>query len=246
MLQQTQVDRVIPKYKAFLKAFPSLEALAAASNKDILALWSGLGYNRRALFLKRAAEYAIREYQGRLPRTVLGLQNLPGVGPYTAAAVATFAFNTPNVMIETNIRAVFLYEFFSGQKNVSDAKILPLIETSLKRENPREWYWALMDYGSHLKRTVPNPSQKSAHHTVQSKFKGSIREARGLIIRLCTNGPVTEKDLLRSYTDMEKRRPGRSGSMSRTVLDREKMREALSSLVEEDILIVKRGKICIK
>lgn len=183
MLQQTQVDRVVPKYDAFLKRFPTVSDLASAPLSDVLVLWSGLGYNRRALFLKRIVDVVIAQMKGRFPKDTESLRALPGVGPYTAAAVSTFAYNQPNVIIETNIRAVFLHEFFPEQQGVSDAQLLPYIEQTLYRANPREWYWALMDYGAHLKRTNPNPSRRSAHHGAQSAFKGSLREIRGGILR---------------------------------------------------------------
>ena len=83
--------------------------------------------------------------------------NLPGIGPYTAAAILTFAFNVPTVFIETNIRAVFIHTFFGDRTDVSDKEILPLIEQMLDRKDPRKWYWALMDYGVMLKKEFANP-----------------------------------------------------------------------------------------
>jgi A/G-specific adenine glycosylase len=189
MLQQTQSSRVIPKYKAFLEAFPNARALYESSVRDVLSLWQGLGYNRRALLLKRTAEAIITQHKGRFPKTHNELVTLPGIGPYTASALMAFAYNTPTVMIETNIRAVFIHFFFPKSKKVPDAKLLPLIEKYMDRENPREWYNALMDYGAMLKATVPNPSRKSKHHTKQSKFNGSMRQIRGAIIRLYTENP---------------------------------------------------------
>ena len=196
MLQQTQSSRVIPKYKAFLEAFPNARALAEAPVHDVLSLWQGLGYNRRALLLKRTAEDIITKHKGRFPKTHNELVALPGIGPYTASALMAFAYNTPTVMIETNIRAVFIHFFFPKSKKVPDAKLLPLIEKYMDRENPREWYNALMDYGSMLKATVPNPSRKSKHHTKQSKFNGSMRQVRGAIIRLYTENPKMSQSRL--------------------------------------------------
>jgi A/G-specific adenine glycosylase len=199
MLQQTQSSRVIPKYKAFLEAFPNARALAESSVRDVLSLWQGLGYNRRALLLKRTAEAIVTKYKGRFPKTQDELVALPGIGPYTASALMAFAYNTPTVMIETNIRAVFIHFFFPKSKKVPDAKLLPLIEKYMDREKPREWYNALMDYGSMLKATVPNPSRKSKHHTKQSKFNGSMRQIRGAIIRLYTENPkMTQTRLVAS------------------------------------------------
>ncbi len=196
MLQQTQSSRVIPKYKAFLEAFPNARVLAESSVRDVLSLWQGLGYNRRALLLKCTAEAIITKHKGRFPKTFNELVALPGIGPYTASALMAFAYNTPTVMIETNIRAVFIHFFFPKSKKVPDAKLLPLIEKYMDRENPRGWYNALMDYGAMLKATVPNPSRKSKHHTKQSKFNGSMRQVRGAIIRLYTENPKISQSCL--------------------------------------------------
>jgi len=196
MLQQTQSSRVIPKYKAFLEAFPNARALAESPMRDVLSLWQGLGYNRRALLLKRTAEAIITQHKGRFPRTQDELVALPGIGPYTASALMAFAYNAPTVMIETNIRAVFIHFFFPKSKKVPDTKLLPLIEKYMDREKPREWYNALMDYGAMLKATVPNPSRKSKHHTKQSKFNGSMRQIRGAIIRLYTENPKISQSRL--------------------------------------------------
>lgn len=188
MLQQTQVDRVIPKYRAFLRTFPSIRALARAPLADVLAVWQGLGYNRRAKFLKALAEEVVAHHGGRMPRTRAALETLPGIGPYTAAAVSVFAFNTPEVLIETNIRTVFIRHFFSDRKTpIHDAEILPYIEATMDRTDPRTWYAALMDYGAYLKRVHGNASRRSTHYTRQSKFAGSNRQLRGAIIRELTN-----------------------------------------------------------
>lgn len=183
MLQQTQVSRVMKKYEEFLDAFPTVKALTEASTADLLSVWTGLGYNRRALFLKRAAEAIVRDYKGTFPRDAHTLEALPGIGQSTRGALLAFAFNIPTVFIETNIRAVFIHAFFPHARNVSDATILPLIEKTLDQKNPRDWYYALMDYGVYLKETLPNPSRKSRHHVRQSAFKGSNREVRARILR---------------------------------------------------------------
>jgi len=192
MLQQTQVDRVIPYYKAFLKQFPTVKVLAEASLADVLRAWQGLGYNRRAKMLHEAARVVMIYHNSRFPKTYEELINLPGVGEYTAKAVRTFAFNEPEVMIETNIRTVFLHHFFKNKEHVSDKEILRFIELALDKKNPRVWYAALMDYGAHLKKTLPNPSRKSAHHIKQKPFKGSNREIRGAILRAGTENPLSK------------------------------------------------------
>lgn len=183
MLQQTQVDRVIPKYKAFIKKFPTVRKLASAPQSEVLALWSGLGYNRRALYLHRSAQAVGAEYKGKFPTSIDLLEKLPGVGQYTARAIAAFSYNEPSTFIETNIRSVYIHHFFPKEKKVSDALLMPLIEKSLPAGRAGEWYAALMDYGTHLKVSVGNASKRSAHYTKQSKFKGSVRQVRGYILR---------------------------------------------------------------
>jgi A/G-specific adenine glycosylase len=149
-------------------------------------MWSGLGYNRRARYLHDASKIIA---QTGFPHSVDELKKLPGIGAYTAGAVTTFAFNTPEVFIETNIRSVFIFFFFTQDampQSVHDREILSLIEQTLYRGDPRLWYYALMDYGAELKKKVQNPSRKSVHYTKQSIFKGSIREARGAVLRSLT------------------------------------------------------------
>jgi A/G-specific adenine glycosylase len=189
MLQQTQVERVHGKYLEFIHAFPDFASLSKAFQKDVLALWQGLGYNRRALALKRLAENVVSMHGGTLPRDVEALSSLPGIGKTTAGAILAFAFNFPSVFIETNIRRVFIHEFFDGEDDVKDTEILPLVEAMVDRENPREWYWALMDYGSMLKKNVENPNRRSAHYTRQTPFEGSDRRIRGLVLKRLLNFP---------------------------------------------------------
>jgi A/G-specific adenine glycosylase len=183
MLQQTQVDRVRVKYREFLEALPGFRELAAAELSQVLSLWQGLGYNRRALSLRLCAGAVTERFQGVLPREVTELESLPGIGPYTARAVAAFAFGHPTAFIETNIRSVFIHHFFPKREAVLDREILPLVELALDREEPREWYYALMDYGAMLKKKGVNPGRRSAHHARQSPFRGSNREQRSLILR---------------------------------------------------------------
>ncbi|WP_306535618.1 A/G-specific adenine glycosylase [Geobacter sp.] len=201
MLQQTQVDRVAGKYEAFLSAFPDFGSLAAAPLDAVLATWQGLGYNRRALNLKRCAEAVMVEHGGTLPSSIAELEKLPGIGHYTARAVAAFAFSVPSVFIETNIRTVFIHHFFHGPEKVHDREIAPLVEGTLDRGNPRDWYYALMDYGVHLKRFHGNPSRRSAHHAVQSLFKGSNRELRSLILKAVLDKPGITLEEITAYLD---------------------------------------------
>ncbi|MFH0828591.1 MAG: A/G-specific adenine glycosylase [Candidatus Kerfeldbacteria bacterium] len=196
MLQQTQAERVIKKYRQFVKQFPSIRALARASLKEVLLVWQGLGYNRRALALKKIAHEVVARYGGKIPSNIAGLTSLSGIGTYTAGAVLVFAYNRPVIMIETNIRSVFLHHFFRTDRNVEDRMILPIIEATLDRRNPRRWYGALMDYGSYLKKVNKNPSRRSAHYTRQPKFIGSRRQIRGRIIStLISNRSLTVSEL---------------------------------------------------
>jgi A/G-specific adenine glycosylase len=202
MLQQTQVERVHDKYLEFIKTFPDFEALASTSQKDVLVMWQGLGYNRRALALRKLAEDIVSQYDGMLPNDVQTLSGLPGIGKTTAGAILAFAFNIPSVFIETNIRRVFIHEFFSEEEEVKDTKILPLVEATIDRKNPREWYWALMDCGSMLKREVENPNRRSAHYTRQPSFAGSDRRIRGLVIKTLLKDNVLSAETLSEATSV--------------------------------------------
>ena len=201
MLQQTQVGRVIPKYHAFLAAFPTVQALAAAELGDVLREWQGLGYNRRAKFLWQAARQIV-DTGNYFPDTPEGLVALPGVGKNTAGAIAAYAYSQPVVFIETNVRSVYLHHFFADRTDVADKEILSLVEQTLDHEQPREFYWALMDYGSYLKTTVGNPNKASKHYTKQSAFHGSRRQVRGQVIRELGAGPHTFTQLQTAIPDV--------------------------------------------
>jgi A/G-specific adenine glycosylase len=184
MLQQTQVERVIPKFHAFVHAFPDERALANASLADVLVLWQGLGYNRRAKFLHDAAKYIVA--LGSFPDDLAGLLELPGVGKNTAGAILAYSYNQPTLFVETNVRTVYFHHFFTDGETVDDKQVLDALAQTIDREHPREFYWALMDYGSWLKRQGVGRIQQSRHYKKQSPLKGSVREIRGQIIRLLT------------------------------------------------------------
>lgn len=207
MLQQTQVTRVQRYWERFLTAFPTVDALAAASTADVLEAWQGLGYNRRALMLKKTADICSAEYGGTLPETANELVKLPGVGAATAAGVVAFAHNRPAVYLETNVRTVFLHELFPDCENVPDRELLPLVEETCSKENPRGWYYALLDYGAHLKATVANPSRRSAHHARQSAFEGSRRQKRAELLRvvLATPEGIAFEALLARLNEFERK-----------------------------------------
>jgi A/G-specific adenine glycosylase len=196
MLQQTQVKRVQGYWPRFLSLFPTLDALAVAESSLVLEQWQGLGYNRRALSLKKAAEICATKYGGLLPRTDAELQALPGIGPATAAGIRAFAYREPSVYIETNVRTVFIHHFFPESEKVKDADLYPLVEKTCSQEDPRSWYYALLDYGAFLKQDGINPSRRSAHHTIQSSFEGSRRQKRAEILRCVLAQPGIGADEL--------------------------------------------------
>ncbi len=224
MLQQTQTARVIEKFRNFLKVFPTVAALAGASDKAVLGMWSGLGYNRRALFLKRAAHQIITLYEGVVPTKIETLKTLPGIGPYTAVAIAAFAYNQPCIFIETNIRTVFIHHFFpKARTKISDDVLLPFIAETLDTKNPRAWYEALMDYGAYLKQQGNTLHRKSKSYAKQSTFKGSVREVRGSILRQLITNAQTRIQLAKT-----------------TRFSNERIEAALASLVKEK-MIQKKG-----
>ena len=203
MLQQTQTSRVIFKFEQWLQHFDSFESLAQASSHEVLKVWQGLGYNRRALFLHQAAKIILEKYDGIAPETIKDLEQLPGIGPNTAGSICAFAFNKPVIFIETNIRTVFLYEFFENKSAVTDKEILILVEQTLDWQNPRQWYWALMDYGVFLKKELKADNKSSKHYVKQSKFVGSRRQVRGAIIKNLTEHAMLTQDQLSELIIMQ-------------------------------------------
>lgn len=228
MLQQTQVPRVLTRMPEWLARFPSVEALAAADTADVLAAWQGMGYNRRALALHVAAETVVRDFGGRFPRETRELTALPGIGPATAQGIRSFAFDLPGVYLETNVRTVFLHHFFPDVPGVPDRELIPLIEAACpaapgtdagsaapyavpedEGDTPRAWYYALLDYGAYLKKTIPNPSRRSKSYTRQSRFEGSRRQKRAHILRMLLDaGAVGEglraEEALAGVNEMER------------------------------------------
>lgn len=210
MLQQTQTSRVVDKYTAFIQQYPDFQSLKDADLGSLLRLWKGLGYNRRAKSLRETARIVCTEYGGVLPGDPEILKTFPGIGPATAASIAAFAYNIPTVFAEVNIRRVFLHFFFPDTDDVPDKNILPLVERTLDRENPREWYYALMDYGAMLKKVYPDLAKKSRHYTKQPPFEGSNRQLRGKILEVAARAqrftleevaevfPCTEEPLLQA------------------------------------------------
>lgn len=261
MLQQTQVSRVLIKYPEWLKQFPTWKSLALASTADVIRAWQGLGYNRRALALKKIAEIVMSEYRGKLPSDPELLVSFPGIGSATASSICAFAFNQPVVFIETNIRRVYIHHFFGTRDSrlgarktnlhsqvpsdkfqvpsaeyrvtspeprdlINDQQLLPIIERTLDRSNPREWYWALMDYGSYLAKKVDNPNRKSQHYAKQSKFEGSDRQIRGAILKILADGNLKLEELKQALNFSPPR-----------------IQQALQQLIDEGFLQISRGQI---
>jgi len=184
MLQQTQTGRVSQKFMNFVEKFPDFLTLSKAPLEDVLKVWQGLGYNRRAIALKKISDIVINNYHGKLPDSIEILKSFPQIGHNTASSILTFAFNSPTVFIETNIRRVYIYFFFYNKYSISDKEIIPFVEKTIDIPNPREWYYALMDYGVMLRKSYPDLHKRSAHYRKQTSFKGSNRQIRGTLLKL--------------------------------------------------------------
>ncbi len=187
MLQQTQTGRVSEKFLKFTEKFPNFQSLSQAPLDIILKEWKGLGYNRRAVALKKITEIIVKDYNNELPDSLETLKSFPQIGHNTASSIITFAFNKPTAFIETNVRRVYIYFFFPKKRNISDKEILPIVKLTIDKNNPREWYYALMDYGVMLKKLHPELNKKSAHYRKQTPFKGSSRQIRGELLKMLIN-----------------------------------------------------------
>lgn len=226
MLQQTQVARVVPKYQSFIAQYPTVHQLAQASLGDVLRLWQGLGYNRRAKFLLHCAQTVVREHGGVFPTNYQSLLKLPGIGPYTAGAICAFAYNQPVTLIETNVRQVYIHHFFAGSAEITDQQIQEKIQQTTPPDNARDWYAALMDYGTHLKAVHGNNTRRVKGYTKQSTFKGSNREVRGAILRVLVAGALTKAQL---WTALRQ-------------FDRDKIQPQLDALVADQMVLANSGQ----
>lgn len=216
MLQQTQTQRVLPKYLAWFEHFPDMQSLAAAPLETVYAAWKGLGYNNRAMRLRACARILCEQHGAEVPSSEAELLALPGIGQYTARAIQAFAWNRPTVFLETNIRSALIFHFFDGTQpaagqaaasrqaiagdllagsveKITDRQLLPFGEASLaaalsQGQTPRHWYYALMDYGVYLKKMEVNPSRRSQAYTRQSRFEGSLRQVRGALLAALQSG----------------------------------------------------------
>lgn len=230
MLQQTQVSRVTPKFQEFVGSWPDWSSLAAAPQSEVVRAWKGLGYNRRALWVHGVAIKVMKECDGALPQDVHALTSCKGIGPNTAGAIMAYAFDLPVVFIETNIRRVYIHHFFGDSDTVDDRDLIPLIDKTLDREHPREWYWALMDYGSYLATQVVNPNRRSKHYVRQSAFEGSLRQVRGSILEYLLLQPSTEKEL----------------QVKLSVVEGDQLSQALQGLLNDGFLHYRDGLYTLK
>ncbi len=261
MLQQTQVDRVVPKFEAFVAAYPGVASLARAPLADVLRAWQGLGYNSRALRLKRAAEEVGERFGGRIPSDTGDLRSLPGVGPYTASAVRAFGFNLDDVPLDTNVRRIVHRLFFGvehpprAERAQLDARAREIAPAGMAHD----WNSALMDLGAaictaraphcgicplrshcaaapvdagHLAlRRAAHAPRKSPQEAI--RFERSTRFARGRIVdRLRELAPGQAISLLDLHRDLESALP------ERTAGELEKIVEAL----ERDGLVSVRDR----
>jgi len=244
MLQQTQVARVERRFDEWMAGYPTLEALAAAPLAVVLESWQGLGYNRRAIALKRAAVQRVDAAAGSpatLPSEETALRALPGIGAATAAGVRAFAFDEPSVYLETNVRTVVLHELLSDRDGVADREIVPLLAEAMQEAlrqgiSAREWYHALLDYGAHLKRVLPNPSRRSAHHARQTPFEGSRRQKRAWLLRaVITGSGDTTPELAGALSAFERAR-------GREDVSAEEVRDILGALATEGFVVRRRTR----
>tara|TARA_Y100000310_G_scaffold172170_1_gene172282 strand:- start:4342 stop:5112 length:771 start_codon:yes stop_codon:yes gene_type:complete len=199
MLQQTQVDRVIPYYTKWLEEWPDVKSLAKADTHKLLSLWSGLGYNNRALRLRKLCEFLVEKNNGEMPRQKDVLLSLPGIGPYTAGAIMAFAYNKEVAVVDTNIRRVFIHEL-KLKEDISPEELEKIALGVVPKGKSCIWYNALMDYGALFK-----TARKTGIESVskQGKFEGSDRELRGEIIKRLVKEKSVEKD---SIVDRRKKR----------------------------------------
>lgn len=227
MLQQTQVARVLGRWERFLARFPTVDALASAATSELLEEWQGLGYNRRALNLKRAADICSRRYAGRMPEGSEALRELPGIGEATAAGITVFSRDIPCTYLETNVRAVFIHRFFPDDERVTDKQLRPLVEAACPDFDVRGWYYALLDVGAHLKRIADNPSRRAAAYTRQGAFQGSRRQKRSWLLGEVIANPGVTNDELLARLNRAERKAGRSG------VDRDTFESIMADLSRE-------------
>ena len=240
MLQQTQASRVVSVYRDFIRSFPSVRALAHASRRDVVSAWGGLGYNRRAIALANAARRVVEEHGGRIPTDPTAMCSLPGVGPYTSAAVASIAFGEPVAAIDTNVRRI-VSRVFDGTDDATPARVRELADAWLDLSDPGGWNQALMDLGREVCRPRPRcgvcplgPSCRSVALGVEPSpprprpepFEGSMRQVRGAVVRALRDRPSATIAALAEITG----------------LDAERVAEAVRRMTDEGLLESRRDR----
>ncbi len=222
MLQQTQASRVVPAFGSFLRRFPTVRALAAAARRDVVRAWGGLGYNRRAVRLSEAARVIVRDHGGRIPRDPAALRELPGVGPYTAAAVASLGFGDPVAVVDTNVRRVVARVHLGIDGHDAPAReVATLADAWLDRDDPVTWNQAVMDLGREVCRPKPRcdvcPLARVCRFRLagsiagrgpkrQGPFEGSTRQVRGAVVRALRSHPSLTRTRLSAETGFTRER----------------------------------------
>ena len=215
MLQQTQVSRVIPKYLEFLQKYPAIESLAEANTKELIQIWCGLGYNRRALWLREAAGQIVE--RGSFPEEVADLRKLKGIGPYTSRSILVFAFNKDVATVDTNIRRVLIASGFA-EENSSDKELQDIADALLLKGRSSDWHNALMDYGSEV---LTSSTTGIAPTSKQPRFKGSSRQIRGKIVReLSENDTLTLGEIASSLNIDGKKETELESILDQLICDR--------------------------
>lgn len=221
MLQQTQVARVIPKFNAWMKKFPTLKSLAEASTRDVLFFWSGLGYNRRALYLHKLAKEVVKNNNSVFSQEESVLIQLPGIGKYTARAILCFAFDKQIAVVDTNVRKVILTRF--PEVTDSPKEIQEVADMLLPKGKAYEWNQALMDYASAVlkKEKIAIPKQ--------SAFKDSDRYYRGQILRMLLIAPETMNNLLKKFKNSN--------------INKERLKKIIVQLQKEGMLLLEKNTV---
>ncbi len=225
MSQQTQINRVMEKYEQWMDLFPTLRDLADAKTSDILTMWSGLGYNRRALYLQKAAKIIKETYHGEFPKYGIELLQLPGIGEYTASAIRCFAFNEQIAVIDTNVRKVISIHFFNGI-SPSKAALKDFATKLLPPQKAYEWNQALMDYAAmelhEYKISIPK----------QSKFIGSNRYYRGSMVKMLVANKKLSIHFLQKHFEKE--------------ISLDRINEVINSLVKDQLVEYEEGVLKLK
>ena len=221
MLQQTQVDRVILKYIEFIKKYPTMNSIVKATDAEIIRLWKGLGYNRRALYARKAMEYLLKHFNGIFPTNEKDLRKLPGIGEYTAKAILSFALHQKVTLIDTNIRQVVEVEFAGGKK-LPEHTLFLIVKKIMPKKETWLWHQALMDYNALF--LSKNKERKKAVNKIP--FKKSNRYVRGRIIDLLRTKSYLKVKLITAMKNYEK--------------SKEDVEKAVNTLIK-DGLIVQKG-----